>query len=224
MPERVSGFQCFYWGWQLVFQMGCRFVGASFQDGKPVHRWQLSVSRFQLQEVSAMIRVGVLTVSDRSARGERADLSGPAVAAAALAQLPEAMVAERAVVLDDRAAIAARLALWADDLGLDLILTTGGTGFAPRDVTPEATRDVIERETPGLAEAMRAASLRITPHAMLSRGVAGIRGRTLIVNLPGSPKGAVENLATIAPVLPHAIELLREMPEAEQHHGSTIDE
>ena len=91
-------------------------------------------------------------------------------------------------------------------------------------MTPEATRDVIERETPGLAEAMRAASLRITPHAMLSRGVAGIRGRTLIVNLPGSPKGAVENLGTIAPVLPHAIELLREMPEAEQHHRTTNDE
>ena len=125
---------------------------------------------------------------------------------------------------DEQAEIAAKLAHWADALGLDLILTTGGTGFAPRDVTPEATRDVVERETPGLAEAMRAASLRITPHAMLSRGVAGIHGRTLIVNLPGSPKGAVENLATIAPVLPHAIELLRESPEAEQHHGATNDE
>ena len=151
-----------------------------------------------------MIRVGVLTVSDRSARGEREDLGGPAVAAAVLAQLPDAAVVERAIVPDERAAIAARLAHWADDLSLDLILTTGGTGFAPRDVTPEATRDVIERETPGLAEAMRAASLRITPHAMLSRGVAGIRGRTLIVNLPGSPKGAVENLGTILPVLAHA--------------------
>ena len=171
-----------------------------------------------------MIRVGVLTVSDRSARGKREDLSGPAVTAAVLVQLPDAAVAERAVVPDERAAIAARLAHWADDLRLDLILTTGGTGFAPRDVTPEATRDVVERETPGLAEAMRAASLRITPHAMLSRGVAGIRGRTLIVNLPGSPKGAVENLGMIAPVLPHAIELLREAPEAEQHHGTTNDE
>jgi molybdenum cofactor synthesis domain-containing protein len=171
-----------------------------------------------------MIRVGVLTVSDRSARGEREDLGGPAVAAAVLVQLPDAAVAEHAIVPDERAAIAARLAHWADALGLDLILTTGGTGFAQRDVTPEATRDVIERETPGLAEAMRAASLRITPHAMLSRGVAGIRGRTLIVNLPGSPKGAVENLATIAPVLPHAIELLREASEAEQHHRRTSDE
>jgi len=171
-----------------------------------------------------MIRVGVLTVSDRSARGEREDLGGPAVTAAVLVQLPDAAVAERAIVADERAEIAARLAHWADVLGLDLILTTGGTGFAPRDVTPEATRDVIEREAPGLAEAMRAASLRITPHAMLSRGVAGIRGRTLIVNLPGSPKGAVENLATIAPVLPHAIELLRDAAEAEQHHGTTNDE
>jgi gephyrin len=171
-----------------------------------------------------MIRVGVLTVSDRSARGKREDLSGPAVAAAVLAQLPDAEVTERAIVPDERTRIASILAHWADDLRLDLILTTGGTGFAPRDVTPEATRDVVERETPGLAEAMRAASLRITPHAMLSRGVAGIRGRTLIVNLPGSPKGAVENLGTITPVLPHAIELLREAPEAEQHHGRTKDE
>jgi gephyrin len=168
-----------------------------------------------------MIRIGVLTVSDRSARGEREDLSGPAVVEAVLAQLPNAALAERAIVPDERAAIAARLAHWADDLRLDLILTTGGTGFAPRDVTPEATRDVIERETPGLAEAMRADSLRITPHAMLSRGIAGIRGCTLIVNLPGSPKGALENLATILLVLPHAIELLCDAPEAEQHHGGT---
>jgi molybdopterin adenylyltransferase len=165
-----------------------------------------------------MIRIGVLTVSDRSARGEREDLGGPAVAEAVLAQIPGAVMVERAIVPDERSEIAASLAHWADALGVDLILTTGGTGFAPRDVTPEATRDVIERATPGLAEAMRAASLRITPHAMLSRGVAGIRGRTLIVNLPGSPKGAVENLATIAPVLPHAIELLREDPESEKHH------
>ena len=111
------------------------------------------------------------------------------------------------VVPDERAAIDAWLVRAADELRLDLVLTTGGTGFAPRDITPEATRAVIERDAPGLAEAMRAASLRVTSHAMLSRAVAGIRGRTLIVNLPGSPKGAVENLATILPVLPHAIEL-----------------
>lgn len=127
-------------------------------------------------------------------------------------------VVEKTIVPDERPQIAAQLRRWADELRLDLILTTGGTGFAPRDVTPEATLDIIERPTPGLAEAMRADSLRRVPHAMLSRAVAGIRGGTLIVNLPGSPKGAVENLATILPVLPHAIELLKDAPDAEQHH------
>ncbi len=165
-----------------------------------------------------MIRAGILTVSDRSAAGTRPDLSGPALAEALAGQLPAARVVEAAVVPDERAEIATTLRRWADDLKLDLVLCTGGTGFAPRDITPEATRDVIERETPGLAEAMRAASLRITPHAMLSRAVAGIRGHTLIVDLPGSPKAAVENLATIIPVLPHALELLAEAPDAEQRH------
>ena len=170
------------------------------------------------------IRVGILTVSDRCARGERQDASGPALAHAVLAgwpageATPAAQIAETAIVPDERELVAATLRRWADELRLALILTTGGTGFAPRDVTPEATLDVVERLTPGLAEAMRAASLRITPHAMLSRAVAGIRGRTLIINLPGSPKGAVENLATVLPVLPHALELLREAPDAERHH------
>ncbi|MDQ2693657.1 MAG: MogA/MoaB family molybdenum cofactor biosynthesis protein, partial [Chloroflexota bacterium] len=104
--------------------------------------------------------------------------------------------------------------------GLDVILTTGGTGFSPRDVTPEATRAVIEREAPGLADAMRAASLRITPHAMLSRIVTGIRKNVLIVNLPGSPKGAVENLQVILPVLPHAVQLLHEDPSSEGSHSA----
>ena len=166
-----------------------------------------------------MIRVGILTVSDRSARGERVDASGPALAAVLAVRWPEATVAEHGIVPDERPEIAATLIRWADELRLDLILTTGGTGFAPRDVTPEATRRVIEREAPGLAEAMRSDSLRVTPHAMLSRAVAGIRGCTLIVNLPGSPKGAVENLGTILPVLPHAVELLWEAPDAEQHHA-----
>lgn len=168
-----------------------------------------------------MIRVGILTVSDRCARGEREDLSGPALAGAVAAGLPGAGVVERAVVPDEPEAIAARLTHWADVAGFDLILTTGGTGFAPRDVTPEATRAILDREAPGMAEAMRAASLRVTPHAMLSRAVVGIRGRTLIVNLPGSPKGAVENLAILLPVLPHALELLREDPAAEAGHQAT---
>jgi molybdenum cofactor synthesis domain-containing protein len=107
---------------------------------------------------------------------------------------------------------------WADNNEMDVILTTGGTGFSPRDVTPEATRAVIERDAPGLAEAMRAASIKITPHAMLSRIVAGIRKKTLIINLPGSPKGAVENLQVIVPVLPHAVQLLHEDPKSENTH------
>jgi molybdopterin adenylyltransferase len=164
------------------------------------------------------MRIGILTISDRSARGEREDLSGPALAAALDGQLPGGEIAQTGTIPDDRTTISATLASWVDVLGLDLILTTGGTGFAPRDVTPEATRTVIDREAPGLAEAMRAASLAITPHAMLSRAIAGMRGATLIVNLPGSPKAAVENLRTILPVLPHALELLRNDPGAEAHH------
>ncbi len=165
-----------------------------------------------------MSSVAILTISDRSARGERADASGPALAQAIVEHLPGAQVVEQAIVPDVVRQIAERLAVWADADKLDLVLTTGGTGFAPRDITPEATRSVIEREAPGLAEAMCAAGLRITPHAMLSRAVAGIRDRTLIINLPGSPKAAVENLQTVAAVLPHAIELLHEDPNAEQHH------
>jgi molybdenum cofactor synthesis domain-containing protein len=122
------------------------------------------------------------------------------------------------LVPDERVDIQATLMDWTDNARLDLILTTGGTGFAPRDVTPEATRAVIEREAPGLAEAMRADSLRETPHAMLSRAVCGIRGRALIVNLPGSPKAVRENLETILPALPHAIALLQESPDSERGH------
>ena len=119
-------------------------------------------------------------------------------------------IAKRQIVPDEQALIQTALVAWADSGEVDLILTTGGTGFAPRDVTPEATQAVIDRPAPGIAEAMRAASLQVTPHAMLSRATAGMRGRTLIVNLPGSPKAVRENLAVILPVLPHAVELLQQ--------------
>ncbi len=164
-----------------------------------------------------MTRVGILTISDRGYRGEYRDLSGPVIRELVTERLG-ATVELEAVVPDERPIIAATLLAWADEVGLDLILTSGGTGFAPRDVTPEATRQVVEREAPGLAEAMRAASLRVTPHAMLSRAVAGIRGKTLIVNLPGSPKAVRENLETLLPALPHALELLRGEKGADQRH------
>ena len=162
------------------------------------------------------IRFGILTLSDRSSRGERQDSSGPALAH--LIQAEGWSIAKQSLLPDDESAIRQILTEWADSGEVDVILTTGGTGFSPRDVTPEATRAVIDREALGLAEAMRAASLKITPHAMLSRIVAGIRKRTLIINLPGSPKGAVENLQVVVPVLPHAIQLLREDPESESSH------
>jgi molybdopterin adenylyltransferase len=162
------------------------------------------------------IRFGILTLSDRSSRGERPDSSGPALARLILTE--NWSVVKEALLPDNESAIRAILSEWADSGEVDVILTTGGTGFSPRDVTPEATRAVIEREAPGLAEAMRAASLKITPHAMLSRIVTGIRKRTLIVNLPGSPKGAVENLQVILPVLSHAVQLLQEDPASEASH------
>jgi molybdenum cofactor synthesis domain-containing protein len=162
------------------------------------------------------IRFGILTLSDRSARAERADSSGPALAN--LIQAEGWSVVQQSLLPDEESAIREILTAWADAGDIDVILTTGGTGFAPRDVTPEATRAIIQREAPGLAEAMRAASLKVTPHAILSRIVTGIRGRTLIVNLPGSPKGAVENLQVILPVLPHAIQLLHEDAASESGH------
>jgi molybdopterin adenylyltransferase len=162
------------------------------------------------------MRFGILTVSDRSSRGERPDSSGPALQDAIIAQGWQ--VRRRQVVPDDITAIRQVLVDWSESGDLDVILTTGGTGFSPRDVTPEATQAVIDRPTPGIPEAMRAASLQETPHAMLSRATAGISHRTLIVNLPGSPKGAVENLQVILSVLPHAVALLSEDPGAEAGH------
>jgi molybdopterin adenylyltransferase len=162
------------------------------------------------------IRFGILTLSDRSSRGERADSSGPALAN--LIQAAGWSIIKQALLPDDESAIREMLISWAEGGEMDVILTTGGTGFSPQDVTPEATRAVIEREAPGLAEAMRAASLKVTPHAMLSRIVTGIRKRALIVNLPGSPKGAVENLQVLLPVLPHAVQLLQGDPTSESTH------
>jgi molybdopterin adenylyltransferase len=147
-----------------------------------------------------------LTISDSCARGEREDRSGPALVAALEAWGARVLAAE--VLPDERDLVAGRLRHWADAGGVDVIATTGGTGFAVRDVTPEATRDVVEREAPGLAELMRLRSLEKTPMAALSRAVCGIRGRTIVVNLPGSPKGAVECFEAIRTPLAHAVELL----------------
>lgn len=163
------------------------------------------------------LSVGILTVSDRAARGEYEDLTGPAIRTLAVDCLAAEVVCT-GVVPDERSVIRDTLAEWADVRHLDLVLTAGGTGFSPRDVTPEATGDVVERDAPGFAEAMRAASARVTPHAMLSRARAGIRGKTLIINLPGSPKAAVENLSTVVAAIPHGIELLRDAAAANTHH------
>ena len=154
-----------------------------------------------------LIRVGVLTVSDRCSRGEREDLSGPAVKSS----LPGEtfVVALEAVVPDDKKIIGDTLRRWCDDYGCDVILTTGGTGFSPRDVTPEATAKVLDREAPNISQFLLFESLKQTPFAALSRGAAGVRGATLIVNLPGSPSGAKDNTASLVPLLPHAVDVLR---------------
>ncbi len=162
------------------------------------------------------LRFAVVTVSDRSARGERPDASGPALVE--LIQAQGWQVVRQEVLPDDMGLLRESLAAWADHDDLDIILTTGGTGFAPRDVTPEATRSIIEREAPGLAEAMRIASAVKSKHAMLSRAIAGLRGKVLIINLPGSPRVAVENLQTVLPALEHAVQLLHEDPGAEAGH------
>jgi molybdenum cofactor synthesis domain-containing protein len=163
-----------------------------------------------------MIKIGILTISDRSARGERPDASGPALQA--LVEARGWQVARTGIVPDDLLTISDTLVDWCSSGEVDVLLTTGGTGFSPRDVTPEATLAVVERQAPGLAEAMRQASLQATPHAMLSRAAAGIRAQTLIINLPGSPKGATENLQVVLAVLPHAVQLLRQDPNAERNH------
>ena len=168
-----------------------------------------------------MFTAAILTISDAVSKGTREDSSGDNIEAAARAA--EAALLHREVVPDERDQIADVLTRWSAE-GVDLILTTGGTGLGPRDVTPEATRDVVEREVPGLAELMRLESWRANQHAILSRAVVGVRGRTLIVNLPGSPKGVSENLELVMPVIPHAIAILQgggadHTPPAHGEHG-----
>jgi len=157
-----------------------------------------------------MFKVAILTISDRGSKGEREDSSGPLIQEL-VKDLP-AEVIHYEIIPDERDEIIKSLKKSADSLKADLILTTGGTGLSPRDVTPDATLKVIDKEVPGFAEAMRAESLKKTPHAMISRAIVGIRGLSLIVNLPGSPKSVKENLAVILPALPHALSKLKGDP------------
>jgi molybdenum cofactor synthesis domain-containing protein len=154
-----------------------------------------------------MIHAGIITVSDKGSQGKREDLSGPAIAEMLAGA---AIVIKNTIIIPDETdKIKEAIIDFADAKKLDLILTNGGTGVSPRDLTPDATLAIIDKEVPGMAEAMRHQSLLITPHAMISRAVAGIRGKCLIINLPGSPKGAKENLAVVLPALKHAIEKIK---------------
>ena len=155
-----------------------------------------------------MIRVGVITASDKGSRGEREDLSGPTLVKL-VQEIIGGDVVEYVVLPDDQTLLEEKMRHWADELGLDLILTTGGTGFSLRDVTPEATLSVADRLVPGIAEVMRMESLKVTPKAMLSRAVSVLRKKTLIINMPGSPKAVRECFAAIAPAIPHGIQILK---------------
>jgi len=155
-----------------------------------------------------MFTVGILTMSDKGSRGERVDVSGPTIRDVVTSVL-ECRVVKYEIVPDEKDIIAAKLAEWSDEGTVDVILTTGGTGLAARDVTPEATLSVIEKEVPGIPEAVRAGTLSKTPMAMLSRAVAGVRKKTLIINMPGSPKAVRECLEIIVPAIPHAVEIMK---------------
>jgi len=154
-----------------------------------------------------MLNLGILTVSDKGWRGQRYDESGKAIRDNL--SLLDSRVVKYEVIPDETDVIAGKLAEWADEGSVDIILTTGGTGLAQRDVTPEATLSIVDKVVPGLAEAMRAETFTMTPFAILSRAVAGVRGKCLIINLPGSPKGVQECLKVILPVIPHAVEIIK---------------
>lgn len=154
-----------------------------------------------------MIKIGIITASDKGSKGQREDKSGPLIGE--MLKPIGGEVKEYMIVPDEKEKLAEGLIYMVDEAKLDLIFTTGGTGFSPRDVTPEATLDVVERLTPGISEAIRMKSLSVTPKAMLSRAVSGIRNQTLIINLPGSPKGVKECLEVILPVLSHGIDILK---------------
>jgi molybdopterin adenylyltransferase len=164
------------------------------------------------------MRIAILTVSDAGARGERQDGSGDAIADWATRR--GSAVAARALVADDVSAIVAQLVAWCDGDAADLVLTTGGTGLAPRDLTPEATRVALERDAPGIAERIRVLSVESFPRAALSRGLAGVRARTLIINLPGSTSGVRDGLAAIEPIIEHAVRITR---GENTSHGETGD-
>ncbi len=159
------------------------------------------------KQTADKILTAILTISDRSYYGEREDSSGPIIRD--MLQRVNSDVIFSQIIPDEKDIIVQKLTELSDIIKADLIITTGGTGLSPRDVTPEATLDIIEKRVPGLEEAMRAESMKITPHGMLSRAVAGVRGKTLIINLPGSPKAVKENLSVILPAIPHAIEILK---------------
>jgi len=154
-----------------------------------------------------MLNLGILTISDKGWRGQRGDESGKAIRASL--SLLDNRVVKYEIVPDEVDIIASKLAQWADEGSVDIILTTGGTGLSPRDVTPEATLSVVDKVVPGLTEAMRAQTFKTTPFAILSRAVAGIRGKCLIINLPGSPKAVGECLEVILPTIPHAVEIIK---------------
>jgi len=163
-----------------------------------------------MQKAIDFFTVGILTISDKGSRGEREDLSGQEIHGM-VKDLP-AQVSAYEIVPDEKEIIKKKIVEFVDVKGLDLIITTGGTGVSPRDVTPDATLEVIEKEIPGMAEAMRQESMKKTPHAMISRAVVGVRRCSLIINLPGSPKGARENLAVLLPALPHALSKIKGDP------------